>query len=62
MVDKDSDAVPLLRPDGTFRTLKEIEDAVIDHAILKCRSLSQVARQLGIGRGTVYRKIRNLYR
>lgn len=62
MVDIDSDVVPLLRPDGTFRTLKEIEDAVIDHALLKCRSLSQAARQLGIGRGTVYRKMRNLYR
>jgi transcriptional regulator of acetoin/glycerol metabolism len=62
MLDIESDAVPLLRPDGSFRTLKEIEDAVIDHALLKCRSLSQVARQLGIGRGTVYRKMKNLYR
>ena len=62
MLETDPDSVPLRRPDGTFRTLKEIEDAVLDHALLTCRSVSQVARELGIGRGTVYRKIKSLYK
>ena len=56
------DSVPIFRPDGSLRTLLEIEDAVFDHALLACGgSASEAARRLGVGRATVYRKMRTMY-
>jgi DNA-binding NtrC family response regulator len=44
--------------DGRWRTLKEIEDMAIDHAIRNCDGcITQAARLLGVGRSTLYRKM-----
>lgn len=48
----------MLETMGKLKTLKEIEDAVIEHAIESCAGcITQAARALGIGRSTLYRKI-----
>ena len=52
------DHVPLLRPDGHMLTLAEVEAAVIDYALVTCHSHSQAAEALGIGRSTLYRRMR----
>ena len=49
------DAIPVLRPDGSMRTLAEIKDAMIDYAVQSTGSLSTAADLLGIGRSTLYR-------
>lgn len=49
--------VPLYRPDGGMRTLREIEYEVLDKVMAKVPDRSQAARALGIGRSTLYRKI-----
>jgi DNA-binding NtrC family response regulator len=44
---------------GHLRTLEEIERDVIQHAIeIYAGHMSEVARRLGIGRSTLYRKVR----
>jgi transcriptional regulator of acetoin/glycerol metabolism len=51
------DAIPVVRPDGTLRTLAEMEWAMIDFAMVQYRSLSKAARALGVARSTLYRKL-----
>lgn len=53
--------VTLFRPDGNLRTLEEIEADVIRLAIGHYRGrMTEVARRLGIGRSTLYRKLGEL--
>ena len=54
------DSLPLIRADGHMMTLAEIEAAVIDYALVMCGSYSQAANALGIGRTTLYRRMREL--
>jgi DNA-binding NtrC family response regulator len=51
------DSIPLLRPDGSMRTLAEIEGAAIDYALQVAGSRKGAAEALGIGRATLYRYI-----
>ena len=60
--DTSPDWLPLVRMDGRRLTLKEVEASAIDHAMLTCRSLTAAARELGIGRATLYRKLGGLSR
>jgi DNA-binding NtrC family response regulator len=56
-----SGGVTLFRPDGHLRTLDEIEADVIRLAIGHYRGrMTEVARRLGIGRSTLYRKLSEL--
>ncbi|HEX8217567.1 MAG TPA: helix-turn-helix domain-containing protein [Allosphingosinicella sp.] len=50
----------MVKPDGTMRTLAEIEAAAIDFALTAYRSRKSAAKALGIGRTTLYRKIEDL--
>ena len=53
--------VTLFRPDGNLRQLEEIEADVIRLAIGHYRGrMTEVARRLGIGRSTLYRKLGEL--
>jgi DNA-binding NtrC family response regulator len=53
--------VTLYRPDGHLRTLEEIEADIIRLAIGHYRGrMTEVARRLGIGRSTLYRKLGEL--
>lgn len=53
--------VTLFRPDGHMRQLEEIESDVIRLAIGHYRGrMTEVARRLGIGRSTLYRKLGEL--
>jgi DNA-binding NtrC family response regulator len=53
--------VMLYTPDGHLRSLEEIEADVIRLAINHYRGrMSEVARRLGIGRSTLYRKLGDL--
>ena len=53
--------VTLFHPDGNLRTLEEIEADVIRLAIGHYRGrMTEVARRLGIGRSTLYRKLGEL--
>jgi transcriptional regulator with GAF, ATPase, and Fis domain len=54
--------LPLLRPDGSLQSLEEIEQAAIDFAVQITGSVAEAARQLGLGRATVYRKLRKYSR
>lgn len=56
------DMIPLVGPDGNMRTLAEIEEAAIDYALNMCGSRQNAAIALGIGRSTLYRKMRDLGR
>lgn len=53
------DARPaLVKPAGQLKTLREIEDEAIRHAIDSCNGcITRAARALGVGRSTLYRKI-----
>ena len=56
-----SGGVMLFRPDGNLRTLDEIEADIIRLAIGHYRGrMTEVARRLGIGRSTLYRKLGEL--
>lgn len=56
-----SAGVTLYRPDGNLRPLEEIEADVIRLAIGHYRGrMTEVARRLGIGRSTLYRKLSEL--
>ena len=56
-----SGGVTLFRPDGNMRALDEIEADVIRLAIGHYRGrMTEVARRLGIGRSTLYRKLGEL--
>ncbi len=51
--------VKILDGRGHLRTLEEIERDLIQHAIeVYAGHMSEVARRLGIGRSTLYRKVR----
>jgi DNA-binding NtrC family response regulator len=51
--------VRILDGHGHLRTLEEIERDLIQHAIeVYAGHMSEVARRLGIGRSTLYRKVR----
>jgi DNA-binding NtrC family response regulator len=51
--------VRILDDHGHLRTLEEIERDLIQHAIeVYAGHMSEVARRLGIGRSTLYRKVR----
>ena len=53
--------VTLYRPDGNLRPLEDIEADVIRLAIGHYRGrMTEVARRLGIGRSTLYRKLGEL--
>jgi DNA-binding NtrC family response regulator len=55
------DALPLLDSAGEVRPLDEVEAELIRYAITHYRGqMSEVARRLGIGRSTLYRKLENL--
>jgi len=58
---QDSNGVMLYTPDGNLRPLEEIEADVIRLAIGLYRGrMTEVARRLGIGRSTLYRKLSEL--
>jgi DNA-binding NtrC family response regulator len=51
--------VRILDDRGHLRTLEDIERDLIQHAIdVYAGHMSEVARRLGIGRSTLYRKVR----
>ncbi|MAG96686.1 MAG: sigma-54 dependent transcriptional regulator [Alphaproteobacteria bacterium] len=50
-----------LAPGGELRPLRDVENDMIIFAIEHCRGrMTEVARRLGIGRSTLYRKVREL--
>ena len=52
-------AVSVLDREGHLRTLEDIERDLIEFAISNYSGhMSEVARRLGIGRSTLYRKVR----
>ena len=55
------EGIPLFEPDGHVRPLDELEADIIRMAIRHYRGqMSEVARRLGIGRSTLYRKLTEL--
>lgn len=56
-----SSTVSTNHPDGTFRTLRDIEADVIRVAVKRYSyykgGMARVAKELGIGRSTLYRKL-----
>jgi DNA-binding NtrC family response regulator len=45
--------------DGTSRSLRDVEREAIRLGLVRCQGqMSEAARQLGIGRSTLYRKVR----
>ncbi len=56
---RDPNAMPLLAANGEMRTLEDIEAATIRFALAHYRGqMSEIARRLGIGRSTLYRKMK----
>jgi DNA-binding NtrC family response regulator len=59
--DAERPGVSLQSGDGHLRTLQQIEDDIICLAISHYRgNMSEIARHLGIGRSTLYRKLDEL--
>jgi DNA-binding NtrC family response regulator len=55
------DAIDLTGPDGHVRPMEELEATVIRFAIAHYRGkMTEVSRRLGIGRSTLYRKLKDL--
>jgi len=53
--------LPMLDSSGDLRPLADLESEIIRFAIAHCRGrMSQVARRLGIGRSTLYRKLESM--
>lgn len=50
--------VSLIKPDGNWKTLEEIEKEVLEAHLLREKNVSKITRYLGIGRSTFYRKIK----
>lgn len=50
--------VALLDRSGNLRRLEDIEAEIVRCAVERCRSQSEAARQLGISRGRLVRKLR----
>jgi len=56
---RDPNVLPLLDAQGHTRPLDQLEAAAIQFALAHCRGqMSAVARKLGIGRSTLYRKLK----
>lgn len=56
--DNNLSMTPIQNADGHFKTLSEIEKHVIEAALKRYNGhMSEVARRLGIGRSTLYRKL-----
>src|SRR5262249_19280542 len=56
-----ADALPLIGTDGHVRPIEELEASVIRFAIAHYRGrMTEVSRRLGIGRSTLYRKLKDL--
>jgi DNA-binding NtrC family response regulator len=55
------DALPLIGADGHVRPMETLETEALRFAIFRYRGrMSEVARRLGIGRSTLYRKLKDL--
>lgn len=55
------DALRIVSPSGALRTLREVEEEMIRAALDRHDGhMSNVARELGIGRSTLYRKVREM--
>jgi DNA-binding NtrC family response regulator len=53
--------LPMVNASGDLRPLADLEADVIRFAIAHCRGrMSEVARRLGIGRSTLYRKLEGM--
>ena len=60
MHDNESDLIPSLGEDGDVRKLADVEEELIRFALKFYHGqMSQVARKLGIGRSTLYRKLKD---
>ena len=58
---RDPNAINLVDPDGDMRQLEDIEAEIIRFALQHYRGhMSEVSRRLGIGRSTLYRKLKDL--
>jgi DNA-binding NtrC family response regulator len=56
---RDPNVLPLLGPHGEMRRLEDLEAEVIKFALVHYRGqMSEIARRLGIGRSTLYRKMK----
>jgi DNA-binding NtrC family response regulator len=56
---KEAGGVLIFDPAGHLRTLEQIERDLIEYAIdLYAGHMTEVARRLGIGRSTLYRKLK----
>ena len=56
-----ADSLPLVGADGHVRPIEEIEASAIRFAIAHYRGrMTEVSRRLGIGRSTLYRKLKDL--
>jgi len=56
---RDPNVLPLLGPGGDMRKLDEVEKETIRFALVHYRGqMSEIARRLGIGRSTLYRKMK----
>ena len=56
---RDPNAAPLLNDSGEMRSLQTLEEEIIRFALKFYRSnMTEVARRLGIGRSTLYRKLK----
>jgi DNA-binding NtrC family response regulator len=56
---RDPNVMPLLAANGEMRTLEDLEAATIRFALTHYRGqMSEIARRLGIGRSTLYRKMK----
>jgi DNA-binding NtrC family response regulator len=52
------DYIPIVRPDGKLRTLDEVEEALIDFALVRFRNNRlAAAKALGISRSTLYMRL-----
>ena len=52
------DYIPVVRPDGRLRTVEEVEEALIDFALIRFKNNRfAAARALGIGRSTLYMRL-----
>jgi len=48
--------IPLFNPDGTVRTAEGVEREIIINALIFSGSIARAARDLGVGRMSIYRK------
>ncbi len=57
----DAAALSLVQQGGVLRPLAEVEAEVIRHALSQCHGrITKAARELGIGRSTLYRKLQEM--